>query len=280
MKFNKTEIMGIINLTPDSFSGDGLLIQKDPALSALEQAGHFIEQGATILDIGAESTRPGASPVDEEEELKRVIPAVQTIRNAFPKITISIDTYKASVAEAALKAGANWINDVWGFRADPEMKHVAAAFQAPSILMHNRSTPNNTKIEKNLGGHYIGVKYSNLIENIKSELMLSVNLALEAGLDKDKIIIDPGIGFGKTVEQNLRVLKDLSAFKSLGFPLLIGPSRKSFVGYTLNLLPSERLEGTIAAAVIGFLNGADIIRVHDVEAIFRAIRFAESVQAS
>ncbi len=280
MKFNKTEIMGIINITPDSFSGDGLLFQKDPALAALEQAGQFIKQGATILDIGAESTRPGASVVDEKEELERIIPAIRAIRNAYPDIIISIDTYKAAVADAGLKAGANWINDVWGFRADPDIKKVAAAHQAPSILMHNRSTPNNTQIQENLGGHYVGVEYKNLIEDIQSELMQSVDLALSAGLKRENIIIDPGIGFGKTVHQNLRILKELAAFKSLGFPLMIGPSRKSFIGYTLNLSPSERLEGTIAAAVIGMLNGADIIRVHDVEAIYRAIRFAESVQAS
>ena len=193
MKFDKIEVMGIINITPDSFSGDGLLIQNDPALSALKQADQFIKQGATILDIGAESTRPGASIVDENEELKRIIPVIKTIRNAYPDINISIDTYKAVVADAGLKAGANWINDVWGFRADPDIKKVAAAHQATSILMHNRSTPNNTQIEESMGGHYVGVEYKNLIEEIKSELMISVNLALDAGLEIDKIIIDPGI---------------------------------------------------------------------------------------
>jgi dihydropteroate synthase len=280
MKFIKTEIMGIINITPDSFSGDGLLFQKEPALSAVEQAGQFIKHGASILDIGAESTRPGASPVDEAEELNRIIPIIKAIRNVFPEILISIDTYKAAVADAGLRAGANWINDVWGLRADPDLKQVAAVHQCPVILMHNRSKPNNAQIKEFLGEEYLDRKYDNLIKNIKSELMESVNLARSAGLAKDKLILDPGIGFGKTVQQNLQILKHLAEIKSLGFPLLIGPSRKSFTGYMLNLAPGERLEGTIAAAVIGILNGADIIRVHDVEAIYRAVQFTEAVQNS
>lgn len=280
MKFEKIMIMGIINVTPDSFSGDGVLQSKNPQESALEQAARFIKEGADILDIGAESTRPGASTVSEKDELERVVPIIKEIRANFPEIIISIDTYKASVAEAALLSGANWINDVWGFKADPDIKQIAAKYQAPSILMHNRSTPNNTQVKEMLGGRYIGVEYDNLIEDIKSELQESIDLALSAGLSEDKIMIDPGIGFGKTVQQNLQIVKNLGDFKSLKYPLLLGPSRKSFIGYTLNLPPQDRLEGTIAASVMGALNGMDIIRVHDVQAIYRALHFTYAVLQS
>jgi len=273
----KTKIMGIINITPDSFSGDGLLKGQDPQQAAVEQAGLFIKQGADILDIGGESTRPGANLVDEKEELTRLIPVIKSIRQSHPEVIISVDTYKAKVADAALEAGANWINDVWGFKADPDIKHVAAKFQAPSVLMHNRSTPNNTQVKENLGGRYINVEYTNLIEDIKRDLFESIDLALEAGLSKDKIILDPGIGFGKTVQQNLQIMKNLDQFVKLGFPILLGPSRKSFIGYTLNLSPDERVEGTIAAAVIGAIQGVEIIRVHDVQAVFRAINFTDAV---
>ncbi len=273
----QTYIMGILNLTPDSFSGDGLLGQVDPVTAALEQAQRFVADGTQILDIGGESTRPGAQPTSEEEELRRVIPVVRALKSALPEVILSIDTFKASVAQAALTAGADWINDVWGLRADPEMAGAIAQWHAPVILMHNRMTPNSTEVKERLGGRYVGVSYENLIEDVKNELMASVALAHAAGISDEQIILDPGIGFGKTVTQNLTLLNHLDKIVALGYPLLLGASRKSFIGYTLDLPPDERLEGSLAAAAVGMIRGANILRVHDVWATTRMAKMVDAI---
>lgn len=273
---SRTCLMGILNITPDSFSGDGLLQQSDWLQAALEKAVRLVEEGADILDIGGESTRPGAQPVSGQEELERVIPVIEAIHDRLD-VTLSVDTYKAEVAEAAVKAGADWINDVWGLMADPELAGVAARYEKKIVLMHNRSKPNQAELQSRLGGRYIGVPYENLLEDVKNELLESVQIARTAGVADQNIILDPGIGFGKTVEQNLELLSRLDEIKALGFPVLLGVSRKSFIGYTLDLPPEERLEGTSAACVVGILRGADILRVHDVQAIARAARMTDAI---
>lgn len=274
---SRTYIMGILNITPDSFSGDGLLNTADLLQAARQQALEFVSAGADILDIGGESTRPGAQPVSMDEEMSRVLPVIEMLTSLELDVILSVDTYKSEVAEAALRAGAHWINDVWGLRADARMAEVAARFKAGLILMHNRSKPSNAQLQERLGGRYVGMEYDNLIEDIRRELMESVHLAHQGGVADDQIILDPGIGFGKTVEQNLEIVRRLDEFKQLGFPLLLGVSRKSFIGYTLNLPPDQRLEGTLAACVIGIQRGADILRVHDVQPIVRAARMADAI---
>ncbi|MFN7036942.1 MAG: dihydropteroate synthase [Bellilinea sp.] len=274
---SRTYIMGILNITPDSFSGDGLLNQTDLLQAARRQALEFISAGADILDIGGESTRPGAQPVSADEEMSRVLPVIEMLAGLEADVILSVDTYKSEVAEAALRAGAHWVNDVWALRADHLMAEVAARYRANLILMHNRSKPSHAQLEERLGGRYVGMEYENLIEDIRRELMESVHLAKQAGVSKENIILDPGIGFGKTVEQNLEILRRLDELKRLGFPVLLGVSRKSFIGYTLNLPPDQRLEGTLAACVIGIQRGADILRVHDVEAVARAARMADAI---
>lgn len=273
----RTYVMGILNITSDSFSGDGILTGQDFVKAALDQARRFVAEGADILDIGGESTRPGSQPVSADEELERVLPVISALSKAGLDAILSVDTYKASVAEASLQAGAQWINDVWGLRADPMLAEVAARHRAPLVLMHNRSKPSNAELQERLGGRYIGMHYDELTGDIKKELMESVALARQAGVADEAIILDPGIGFGKTVEQNLELIRRLGEFKSLGFPLLIGPSRKSFIGYTLDLPPDQRLEGTLAACVLGIQAGADIIRVHDVLPAVRAARMTDAI---
>lgn len=278
LEFGKrTYIMGILNITPDSFSGDGLLAGTDLLKNALARAEEFLEEGADILDIGGESTRPGAQSVTTEEELARVLPVIKAIRANGIHCPISIDTYKAEVAEAALDAGANWINDVWSLRADPRLGEVAAKHKSPLVLMHNRSKPSQVALQQQLGGRYVGVPYDNLLEDVKRELLESVSIARTAGVSDSNIILDPGIGFGKTVEQNLELVNRLDEIKGLGFPVLLGPSRKSFIGYTLNLPPEERLEGTAAVCSVAIVRGADILRVHDVQTILRVARMTDAV---
>jgi len=284
----RTYVMGILNVTPDSFSGDGLLAtpsssptdRSDAAHEglprALAQARRFLAAGADILDMGGESTRPGAQQVGANEELARVMPVIEALRRETDAL-ISIDTYKASVAEAALNAGADLVNDVWGLRADPDLAAVAARHQAPVILMHNRSKPGNADVQARLGGRYVGMEYADLLEDVKRELMESVTIARAAGIPDDRIILDPGIGFGKTVEQNLELINRLDEIRSLGFPVLLGPSRKSFIGYTLDLPPDQRLEGTAAAVAVGIARGADIVRVHDVEMMVRVARMTDAI---
>lgn len=281
----KTYLMGIINVTPDSFSGDGLYHVEDHNKASdidmlveksLSQAEQFIASGADILDIGGESTRPGADVVDIETELKRVLPVIESISQAYD-VPISIDTYKHSVAEAALDAGAHIVNDVWGLKVDPKMAVTIAERGVPAILMHNRSSWAQAEIKESLGGRYVGVPYEDLLTDIKSDLMESVNLAQFAGVLDEMIILDPGIGFGKTVEQNLELVNSLSEIRVLGYPLLYGPSRKSFIGFTLDKPPEQRLAGTAAAAAVGIVRGADILRVHDVEFMQQVARMTDAI---
>jgi len=273
----RTFIMGIINVTPDSFSGDGILGGQDAVQAAVAQAGTFLQQGADILDIGGESTRPGSQPVNAQVELARVIPVIRAVREAFPSALLSIDTYRATVAGEALDAGADWINDVWGFHADPDLPALAASRQAPVILMHNRLKPGSAELEARLGGRYVGVDYADLIGDICRELLDSVTLAHQAGIPDERIILDPGIGFGKTVAQNLELLDRLDEIKALGHPLLVGPSRKSFIGYTLDLPPNERIEGTAAAVALCIDRGVDIVRVHDVGVMSRVAKMSDAI---
>ena len=273
--------MGILNVTPDSFSGDGLLeIGEDRAVPvverALEQARSFVAAGADILDVGGESTRPGADLVGSLGELARVLPVIRAIAGELD-VLISIDTYKAEVAEAALQAGAHIVNDVWGLHADANLAGVVARHGVPLILMHNRSSWAHAEIKEKLGGRYVGVPYDDLLEDIKRELLESVALAHQAGIPDDAIILDPGIGFGKTVEQNLMLINRLDEIRALGYPVLLGPSRKSFIGYTLDLPPDQRVEGTLAAVAVGIVKGADIIRVHDVAPAMRVARMVDAI---
>jgi len=276
----RTYLIGILNITPDSFSGDGVLSSSsqptDYLPGVLEQARRFVAAGADILDVGGESTRPGSQPVSVDKELERVIPVVQAIAKEL-NVLISIDTYKSSVAETALQAGASIVNDVWGLRADPQLAEVAVRQAAPVILMHNRSSWVHAEIKERLGGRYIGMDYENLLGDIQRELLESVAIARAAGIPEEHIILDPGIGFGKTVEQNLELVDRLDEIRALGYPVLLGPSRKSFIGYTLNLPPDQRLEGTAAAVAIGIARGADIVRVHDVEFMSRVVRMSDAI---
>jgi dihydropteroate synthase len=280
---SQTYIMGILNLTPDSFSGDGLLSKSTESddfrlnLDAvLDRAKDFIKNGADILDVGGESTRPGAQYVSADEEMQRVVPVITKLAANLDAI-ISIDTYKASVAEAAIQAGAHLVNDVWGFHADPNLALIAAKYQTPVILMHNRSSWAHAEVKERLGGRYVGIPYDNLLEDIKGELLESVSIAHTAGIPDDQIILDPGIGFGKSVEQNLELVDRLNEIRALGYPVLLGPSRKSFIGYTLNLTPDQRLEGTAAAIAVGIARGADIVRVHDLPFMSRVARMTDAI---
>lgn len=273
---SRTFVMGILNVTPDSFSGDGVLNEGDWLTAVVDHAAAFAAEGADILDVGGESTRPGSTPVTAEEELRRVVPAISAIRRELD-IPLSVDSYRAAVAEAALDAGADWINDVWGLRMDEGMAGVAAQRGCPVVLMHNRSKPKEVAQETRLGGRYVGVAYENLIADVSRELLQSVEIALNAGVKREQIILDPGIGFGKTVSQNAQLIDELDQIKALGYPVLLGPSRKSFIGYTLDLPPQERLEGTAAAVTIGIDRGADIVRVHDVREIVRTARMTDRI---
>lgn len=275
----KTYVMGILNITPDSFSGDGILQRGDEIAAAVAQAQQFFADGADIIDIGGESTRPGSTPVTEAEELARVIPVIEAVKEVI-SLPISIDTYRANVAEAALAAGAQWVNDVWGFRMDPRIAHVAAQANCPVVLMHNRSKPKDVAQEERLGGRYVGIEYDDLIADIKRELGESIELALQAGVREENIILDPGVGFGKTVSQNLQLVNQLDQFKTMGYPILLGTSRKSFIGYTLDLPPEERLEGTAATVAVGIDRGADIVRVHDVKPIVRLAKMTDAIVRS
>ena len=273
---SRTYVMGILNITPDSFSGDGLLGMEDAQAAILARARTFVQAGVDILDIGGESTRPGAQMVSEAEELARVIPVVKSVASELD-VLISIDTYKAAIAEAALLAGAHIVNDVWSLHADPDLAGVVARFQAPVILMHNRSSWAHAEIKEKLGGRYVGIPYEHLLPDICRELLESVAIAHQAGIPDEHIILDPGIGFGKSVEQNLELVDRLGEIRALGYPVLLGPSRKSFIGYTLNLPPEQRLEGTAAAVAVGITRGADIIRVHDVPEMMRVVRMTDAI---
>jgi len=255
----RTLVMGILNVTPDSFSDGGRWTDPD---RAVERAVTMLQEGADIIDVGGESTRPGHTPVSAEEELRRLLPVVRALRQAVPHMVISVDTYKASVARAALEAGANIINDIWGLSRDPDMARVAAEFQAPVVVMHNQE----------------GTSYQDLMGDIIRFLERSIETAAAAGLPRELVIVDPGFGFGKTTAQNLRVVNELSALQVLDAPILLGPSRKRAIGEVLGGLPvDERLEGTAATVAIGIARGADIIRVHDVKAMKRVAMMTDAL---
>ncbi|MGB1361185.1 MAG: dihydropteroate synthase [Alphaproteobacteria bacterium] len=271
---DSTKIMGIINTTPDSFSADGT---KSDISNSLKQAEEFIKYGADILDIGGESTRPGADFVDATEEINRTAPIIKAIRTEFPNIDISIDTYKAPVAESAIENGANIINDVWGGTMDEFILKVAKDNDTPICLMHNKSKPKDIEIDAKLGGSYNAPVYNDFIPDLLNELNELANNAINAGVKKEKIILDPGVGFGKTTEQNMQIINNLDKIKSLGYPVLLGASRKSFIGQALDLDVGERLEGTMATSVIGAMYGVDIVRVHDVKENSRIVKMTTEI---
>ncbi|MFI8710016.1 dihydropteroate synthase [Bacillus sp. NPDC077411] len=251
----KTFIMGILNVTPDSFSDGGNYNEVE---AAVRHAKEMVMNGAHIIDIGGESTRPGFAKVSEEEELQRVLPMVRAVSQAVD-VPISIDTYKAEVAKQAIEAGACIINDVWGAKAEPEIAKVAAHYNVPIILMHNRDNTN----------------YRNLMADMVADLYESITIAKRAGVRDENIILDPGIGFAKTFEQNLEVMRNLEQLKVLGYPLLLGTSRKSFIGHALDLPVEERLEGTGATVCLGIQKGCEIVRVHDVKEMSRMAKMMD-----
>ncbi len=273
----RTYIMGILNLTPDSFSGDGLIKGQDWLNKVIEQAKESVLEGADILDLGAESSRPGATPISEDEELERLMPALSSIIKEDLNVILSVDTYKSRIAEAALSEGAQWINDIWGFKSDSNLADVVARYKATAILMHNRKDFGKVAQQAGLGTHYVNTIYKDIIEEVKQGLLESIEIAKKAGISEEKIILDPGIGFGKNVEQNLELLNRLDEIKALNYPMLVGPSRKSFIGYTLNLPVEERLEGTAAAAAISIARRVDIIRVHDVKFMVRLAQMSDAI---
>jgi dihydropteroate synthase len=274
---SRTYVMGILNVTPDSFSGDGIIAKEDAVKIAVEQARDFLASGADILDVGGESTRPGSAPVNADEEMERVIPIIHALHKNFPEAILSIDTYKAQVAEEAIRAGAHIVNDVWGLRADNGLASVAAKYKTPVILMHNRSNPASVEVREKFGNAYIGAVYENLIEDVKHELMNSVELARKAGIAESHIVLDPGIGFGKTREHNLELINRLDEIRKLGYPILLGTSRKSFIGFTLDLPADQRMEGTAATVSVGIARRADIIRVHDVREMARVAKMTDAI---
>jgi dihydropteroate synthase len=254
----RTYIMGILNVTPDSFSDGGDFIDIEAAINHAKQ---MVKDGADIIDIGGESTRPGSLEVSEEEELKRVIPVIERLVKEID-VPISIDTYKAAVADKAIQAGAVIINDVWGMQKDPKMPEVAAKHQAPVIIMHNQ----------------LGTEYArDIMEEICIFLRHSIDLGLQAGIKLENMILDPGIGFGKTAEQNVVVMARMGELNDLGCSILLGTSKKSFIGKILDLVPKERVEGTVATTVMGIMQGADIIRVHDIKENLRAAKVTDAV---
>ncbi|MFC7322293.1 dihydropteroate synthase [Halobacillus campisalis] len=250
-------VMGILNITPDSFSDGGRFTHLE---AAVEQAVQMEKDGAHIIDIGGESTRPGHKPVSAKEELDRVLPVIDALKERI-SIPISIDTFKSDVAEKAIEAGAEIINDVWGAKADPDIAKVAARHNVPIILMHNRNNKD----------------YNSLIPDMKQDLRESIEIAKQAGVQDEHIILDPGVGFAKTAEDNLLVMRELDQFQELGYPLLLGTSRKSFIGKVLDLPVEERMEGTGATVCLGIAKGVHIVRVHDVKAITRMTKMMDAM---
>jgi dihydropteroate synthase len=260
----RTFVMGILNVTPDSFSGDGLLsdvANADPVGAAVEQARRMVADGADMLDIGGESTRPGHAAVDVDQELKRVVPVVRAVRAALPDLPLSIDTTKRAVAEAALEAGADLLNDIWGTGPADDLVRLAAERGVPMVVMHNRAEP----------------LYRNVTMEVIADLERALDRAVGLGVAFERLIVDPGIGFGKTAEHNLLLLRDLAALRVLNRPILLGTSRKSTIGKVLDLPADQRLEGTIATTALGIAAGADIVRVHDVAANVRAARMSDAI---
>ena len=250
-------IMGILNVTPDSFSDGGKFNTMDQAMAQVEK---MIAQGADLIDVGGESTRPGHQQITEEEEIERVVPVIQKIKETFD-IPVSIDTYKSKVAKAALDAGADMLNDIWGFLYDEKMAELAATYDVPVCLMHNR---NNTE-------------YGDFVRDVVENLKKCLAVAEKHGVKKENIILDPGVGFGKTYEQNLAIINHLEALCDMGYPVLLATSRKSVIGLTLDLPVTEREEGTIATSVMGAVKGCDFVRVHDVQANARALKMTEAI---
>jgi dihydropteroate synthase len=258
----QTYIMGILNVTPDSFSDGGSYTDLE---TALQKANRMIQDGAHIIDVGGESTRPGYTMIPQEEEVRRAIPVIKELSKlnkiASTEVLLSIDSYRAKTVEEAIKAGANFINDIWGLKYDPEMANVAAAYDVYVCIMHNRTS---------------GTDYDDIIEDMLHELEESIKIAHKAGVKDDKIILDPGIGFAKTWEQNLVVMRRLAELKKLGYPVLLGVSRKGFIGKVLGLEVQDRLEGTLALTASGIKDGVDIVRVHDVNENARVARMMDS----
>jgi dihydropteroate synthase len=254
----RTYIMGILNVTPDSFSDGGDFVDIEAAISHAKQ---MVQDGADIIDIGGESTRPGSQELGEEDELKRIIPIIERLSKEID-VPISIDTYKAIVAEKAILAGALIVNDIWGMQKDPKMAQIIAKYQVPVIIMHNQ----------------LGTEYSrDIMEEMCIFLRHSIDLGLQAGIKLENMILDPGIGFGKTPEQNVIVMARLGELNDLGCAVLLGTSRKSFIGKILDLVPKERVEGTVATTVMGIVQGADIVRVHDVKENLRAAKVTDAI---
>ncbi len=260
----KTLIMGILNVTPDSFSDGG---QFNNSQKAIDYALKMEDDGADIIDVGGESTRPGAKPVTIEEELNRIIPVIEGIRKKS-NIIISIDTYKSNVADKAITAGANIINDISGLRFDKDMIRLASNLQVPIVIMHMLGNPQNMQNDP---------IYKDIIEELILFFRERVDLMTSNGILKNNIILDPGIGFGKTVNHNFTILRELNRIAELGFPVLVGPSRKSFIGHTLKLPPEERIEGTAAAVTAAIMNGSRIVRIHDVEEMLRVVKITEQI---
>lgn len=257
---NHTYVMGILNVTPDSFSDGGKFNRLDDALFHVEE---MLKEGMDILDIGGESTRPGYTLLPEEEEIQRVVPVIEAVKARF-EVPVSLDTYKAKVAKSGIKAGADLINDIWGLKYEPEMARIIAENKVPCVLMHNREKPD----------------YQNFLKEITSELSETISLAQKAGIGEDKIILDPGVGFGKKYEHNLQIIKSLEILHQFGYPVLLGASRKSVIGLTLDLPAGERVEGTIVTTVFGVLARCAFVRVHDIKENVRAVRMAEAILKS
>ena len=254
---NHCYVLGILNVTPDSFSDGGRWNQLDAAKKHTED---MIREGAAIIDIGGESTRPGYEKISDEEEISRVVPMIEMVKKEFG-VPVSVDTYKSGVAEAALQAGADLVNDIWGLKADEKLAGVIAKYDVPCCLMHNRD---NTD-------------YQDFRKELLDDLRETIDIAKKAGIKEDKIILDPGVGFGKTYEHNLIAIHHMDDLKELGYPILLGTSRKSVVGLTLDLPASERVEGTMVTTVFGVMQGAAFVRVHDVKENFRAIQMTEAI---
>lgn len=258
-------VMAVLNVTPDSFSDGGQFFSPD---QAVDQALRMEAGGADLIDVGGESTRPGAAPVSADEEIRRVVPVVERLAKKL-SLPISIDTTKAEVARRAIEAGASIINDVSGFTRDPEMLALAASGRSGLVIMHSKGTPQTMQCRP---------RYRDLIGEIRRFLSERIDAAVAHRISKNRIAVDPGIGFGKTANHNLKILHRLSELADLGVPLLVGPSRKSFIGRILDLPPSERLEGTAAAAAIAVFQGARIVRVHDIKPLVRVVRVAEAIR--
>ena len=259
-----TLIMGILNMTPDSFSDGGQFKSHD---KAIDHALKMVEEGANIIDIGGESTRPGAEAVQLEKELSRTVPIIEAIRLKSDCL-ISIDTYKSKVAKAALVSGADMVNDISGLTFDHNMASLVAERNVPVIIMHIKGKPGDMQKNPN---------YDNLIKEVKAFFEVQIAIAKRAGIDSGNIILDPGIGFGKRLEDNFEIIRELGQISTMGYPVLLGPSRKSFIGFTLDLPIEERIEGTLASITAGVINGARIVRVHDIRATRRTLTITEKI---